>query len=460
MMRQICALIPTILTLWCWTLSALAFLPVTGIHYQGRVSVDGQPFTGTGDFKFALVDDMGLVIWTHDGSFLDPPTQSIQLDVENGLFSVNLGQEMDMSPLDSSYFSMGVHLRVWFNDRIHGWQQLGPDQQLAAVPYAFIAQDAETLNGHAYSSSWTDDQPDHDGEVPDNLTINNGYLFAPVGGNVGIGTTSPDYLLTVNGDMQVAGAVRDASGNPGTDGQIMQSTGSSVAWTDVPSSSSEYRTPISTVPIEISTPGSYYLTQNLTHATDTSNAIVISADHVTLDLNGFSVSGSGSGPYSAINVTGDNVTVMNGTLRSALTGITFGAVSEGYIFRVRCELHDWAGISFSGSSGAIVDCISSNNAYGISISNIQDPLCLIRIEGCQVRQNTGSGIFTGTHVQGILLRNTISHNGEEGIKVQYASIIKNNVAVQNSALSGVIVPDIDAAVGSILVDNLGNTGVK
>src|SRR5450432_2839078 len=50
----------------------------------------------------------------------------------------------------------------------------------------------------------------------------------------------------------------------------------------------EPRTPISSVPFTIANSGSYYLTTNLT--TTVSNAIVITANGVTLDLSGFTIS--------------------------------------------------------------------------------------------------------------------------------------------------------------------------
>src|SRR6478735_9662548 len=46
------------------------------------------------------------------------------------------------------------------------------------------------------------------------------------------------------------------------------------------------RTPISALPFTISTSGSYYLTGNLT-ATADGDAITVSGDNVTIDLNGF-----------------------------------------------------------------------------------------------------------------------------------------------------------------------------
>src|SRR4051812_21725528 len=54
----------------------------------------------------------------------------------------------------------------------------------------------------------------------------------------------------------------------------------------------EPRTPISSVPYTITNAGSYYLTTNLT-ATAGNNGIIVSADHVTIDLNGFMLSGAG-----------------------------------------------------------------------------------------------------------------------------------------------------------------------
>src|SRR6266851_1180042 len=50
----------------------------------------------------------------------------------------------------------------------------------------------------------------------------------------------------------------------------------------------EPRTPISSAPYSISSPGSYYLTSNL--SVTNGDAITITANQVTLDLNGFTLS--------------------------------------------------------------------------------------------------------------------------------------------------------------------------
>src|SRR5260370_33554065 len=52
----------------------------------------------------------------------------------------------------------------------------------------------------------------------------------------------------------------------------------------------EPRTPISSVPYSITNAGSYYLTSNLFSGIFGGNGVIIKADNVTLDLNGFALS--------------------------------------------------------------------------------------------------------------------------------------------------------------------------
>lgn len=125
----------------------------TVVSYQGRVAVDGQPFNGTGKFKFAIVNADGTAAyWSNDGSGLTTPpftpTQFVTLTVNNGLFSVLLGDTSlaNMTkPLKPDAFAMPDRLlRVWFDDGVHGFQQLSPDVRVASAPYAFNAEFART----------------------------------------------------------------------------------------------------------------------------------------------------------------------------------------------------------------------------------------------------------------------------------------------------------------------------
>jgi hypothetical protein len=119
------------------------------IHYQGYVTVSGQPFTGQGLFKFALVDKAGTnTYWSHDGTSvggLAPTTTISDIAVSSGLYSVLLGDRSVngmTQAIPASVFAehRDVFLRVWFDDGTNGLQQLAPDTRIASVGFAMVAE--------------------------------------------------------------------------------------------------------------------------------------------------------------------------------------------------------------------------------------------------------------------------------------------------------------------------------
>ena len=75
---------------------SLALTASTVVSYQGRVSVNGQPFSGVGQFKFAIVNADGTqAYWSNDGTGVSTmpftPTSYVTLNVASGLFDVLLG---------------------------------------------------------------------------------------------------------------------------------------------------------------------------------------------------------------------------------------------------------------------------------------------------------------------------------------------------------------------------------
>lgn len=130
----------------CLLVAARAEVPRL-LHHQGRMAVQGVPFEGTGQFKFALVDGSGgTSYWSNDGSSVagSEPADVVSLPVSRGLYSVLMGENMAALP-DGIFTNPDVRLRVWFNDGNHGFQLITPDQRLVAAPYALVAAKVDQL---------------------------------------------------------------------------------------------------------------------------------------------------------------------------------------------------------------------------------------------------------------------------------------------------------------------------
>ena len=169
------------------------------MSYQGRIlKSNGQPYSGLGYFKFAVVDGASLY-WTNDGStpVTDPftPTNPVTLTVNNGIFSLLLGDNTlpNMTPLAASLFSgSDRRLRVWFSPNGSGYEQLANDVRLASVPYAY---NTETLAGQPATY----------------------YLNAS---NINTGTLNQAYIdraiPRLNRAITTSLVILDASGTPGS----------------------------------------------------------------------------------------------------------------------------------------------------------------------------------------------------------------------------------------------------
>ncbi len=131
------------------------------IHYQGRIALNGTNFAGTGQFKFALVGTnqtgASVTLWSNDGTSAagNAPAASVSLSVDNGLYSVLLGDATlpNMRVISAATFTNAdVRLRIWFGAGASGFEQLSPDQRIAAVGYAMMAGTAATVSDGAITS--------------------------------------------------------------------------------------------------------------------------------------------------------------------------------------------------------------------------------------------------------------------------------------------------------------------
>jgi hypothetical protein len=90
--------------------------------------------------------NLNFTYWSNDGTSTNgsEPTNSVSINVSNGLYSVLLGDtsltNMTAVPASIAFYSNAdVRLKIWFNDGTHGSQLLSPNQRIASVAYAFGA---------------------------------------------------------------------------------------------------------------------------------------------------------------------------------------------------------------------------------------------------------------------------------------------------------------------------------
>ncbi len=208
-----------------------------------------------------------------------------------------------------------------------------------------------------------------------------------------------------------------------------------------------------TFPITISQPGSYYLTGDITGVSG-KDGIHINAHDVTLDLNGFTVSGV-AGSYTGVYTDGWNDTVRNGSVNYwGLNGI-YGSGSNSTFDGVQARSNGGTGIENGNGSGLVLHCVATNNGNNGIVLNggvVRDSQAstnnnwgIVADAKTLVLSNTVSGnAGGGIHLSGrgpAVSGNTVADNGQTGIDIAAAgsgAAIKDNV-VQNNSGGGILV---------------------
>jgi parallel beta-helix repeat protein len=203
-------------------------------------------------------------------------------------------------------------------------------------------------------------------------------------------------------------------------------------------------------PVTISANGSYRLTGNLTVPNENTTAIQLTATalYVTIDLNGFAITGvtncsippvtctpsSGSGDGIAGDLGADafnksKVRVINGTI--AGMGRYGIHVARGEVDAVHLLHNRVNGLSLPGSGALVTNSeATSNGAAGFLIAG---PGAVVR--GCALTFNGGAGI-SDTTGQAVIANNTSNANQAQGIFVAAKCTVTGNT-VANNLLDGI-----------------------
>jgi hypothetical protein len=214
----------------------------------------------------------------------------------------------------------------------------------------------------------------------------------------------------------------------------------------------ESRKPISSLPFTIDQSGSYFLTGNLT-GVPAQNGIIIDADDVTLDLNGFTLTGV-VGSLNGISVpnTIHNLTLKNGSVRDWIDhGIdAFNAENSQFSnLKVFDNGEDALDDGLRAGSGSTVSQCTAQNNFGDGIQlniNCIVSQCASRfnmqrgissshncnITECATSQNGAGGIITGVSCR---VGDCVSYlNTGDGILVSSNSLISSCAARQNTGI--------------------------
>jgi len=213
-------------------------------------------------------------------------------------------------------------------------------------------------------------------------------------------------------------------------------------------------------PVTISQPGSYRLTGNLTVPDLNATAIQITADFVTLDLNGFGIIGPfvcTAGPATICPATGKGVGVQAGidqpkgprgirVLNGSVRGMgLFGIQLTGdgsLVEKVTVDSNAGGGMTVAGT--VTQSAATQNGSFGI-IANI--------VRDCFSSQNAGDGIILGVPGPngGVASGNNSSSNGGVGIAVQLGTASVNTLFLNTGAGISALCPS--SIVGNTIVTN-------
>jgi hypothetical protein len=191
-------------------------------------------------------------------------------------------------------------------------------------------------------------------------------------------------------------------------------------------------TVIDHVPYTITESGNYELHSSLiANGTD---GIIVQAVEVVINLNGFTLTGSGGGNTTGVKVDAYNVTVLNGRVANFSTEVALdGNFNKAQDLIILC---DHVGVLSSGDENAVVNCFiggtgKRGTAVGISVDAGSGTL----VQNNQVSK-CKTGVLSGKGNANAFNHNYVS-NSDTGLDLSDADCYQGNVVTScNTAFKG------------------------
>jgi len=195
----------------------------------------------------------------------------------------------------------------------------------------------------------------------------------------------------------------------------------------------------------ISQPGSYYLTGSVLGAAG-KHGIKITISDVTIDLNGFTltgVPGSLDGIHAAAGA--EVITIQRGVVRNwGGDGVDLLNVTESHITSVRSRQNGNNGFS-CGAAPTLENCSATENG-GIGLATLDFAV----INRSTFSQNTGKGAALGSYAT--ISNSTFNNNGETGLATGAGAKVQDS-QVQLNGLQGASLGNKSSVTDSSLSDN-------
>ncbi|MBX3380370.1 MAG: right-handed parallel beta-helix repeat-containing protein [Phycisphaeraceae bacterium] len=219
---------------------------------------------------------------------------------------------------------------------------------------------------------------------------------------------------------------------------------------------------------KITQPGSYYLAGDMTASPGGNACILITANDVTLDLNGFTVRAPSA---EGIRIGGDRVTIRNGSV-----ALPAGSADAIYLLTGADDI-ELLSMKISAPSNCVraqagVGPITIRQSsliggqFGVSISGSDTAVTVVSVE-CRGQSNSALGLGNAAVVDGCNIRNVGNNGGILGyaVYVGVGSTVRNT-SILDGVSAGSVGPDraIWTASGVTIEDctifSRGTSGIR